>query len=122
MFCIDYENYIKVGIEFVDGKFNLSIVVIYKMSDWSVIMLDKMVFYIWIKVVRWLDVVEVFYLFDDKIYMLMCNVWLQDYIFVKVGLMVVCFDGSGFNVKFEYFQVKYLLDQCRVEWLKKNVE
>ena len=76
MLRIDHENYIKAGIEFVDGKFNLSTVVTHKTSD----------------------------------------------IPVKVGLMAACPDGSGFNAKFEYFQVKHLPDQRRVEWLKKNAE
>ena len=122
MLRIDHENYIKAGIEFVDGKFNLSTVVTHKTSDWSVITLDKTVPYIWIKAVRRLDAVEIFYSFDDKTYTLMRNAWLQDHIPVKVGLMAACPDGSGFNAKFEYFQVKHLPDQRRVEWLKKNAE
>lgn len=49
MLRIDAENYIKTGIEYVDGKYNLSAVVTHKTSDWSVITLDKPVDYIWIK-------------------------------------------------------------------------
>lgn len=41
MLRIDHENYIKTGIEFVDGKFNLSTVVTHKTSDWSVIALPQ---------------------------------------------------------------------------------
>ena len=48
MLRIDEENYIKTGIEYVDGKYNLSAVVTHKTSDWSVITLDKPVDYIWI--------------------------------------------------------------------------
>ena len=66
MLRIDKENYIKAGIEFVDGKYNLSTVVTHKTSDWSVIELDKPVEYVWIKAVRRLDAVEIFYSFDDK--------------------------------------------------------
>ena len=73
MLRIDHENYIKAGIEFVDGKYNLSTVVTHKTSDWSVITLDKPVPYIWIKAVRRLDAVEVFYSFDDKEYTMMRN-------------------------------------------------
>ena len=51
MLRIDHENYIKAGIEFVDGKFNLSTVVTHKTSDWSVITLDKTVPYIWINAI-----------------------------------------------------------------------
>ena len=122
MLRIDHENYIKAGIEFVDGKFNLSTVVTHKTSDWSVITLDKTVPYIWIKAVRRLDAVEIFYSFDDKTYTLMRNAWLQDNIPVKVGLMAACPDGNGFEVRFEHFKVRHLPDQRRVEWLKKNAE
>ena len=122
MLRIDHENYIKAGIEFVDGKFNLSTVVTHKTSDWSVITLDKPVPYIWIKAVRRLDAVEIFYSFDDKTYTMMRNAWLQDNIPMKVGFMAACPDGGGFNVKFENFKVKHLPDMRRLEWLKKNAE
>ena len=71
MLRIDEENYIKTGIEYVDGKYNLSAVVTHKTSDWSVITLDKPVDYIWIKAVRRLDAVEIFYSFDDEEYVMM---------------------------------------------------
>ena len=122
MLRIDHENYIKAGIEFVDGKFNLSAVVTHKTSDWSVITLDKPIPYIWIKAVRRLDAVEIFYSFDDKTYTLMRNAWLEDNTPVMVGLMAACPDGSGFNVEFEHFKVKHLPDMRRIEWLKKNAE
>lgn len=78
MIRIDHENYIKAGIEFVDGKYNLSTVVTHRTSDWSVIELDRAVPFIWIKAVRRRDAVEVFYSFDDKKYTLMRNAWMQD--------------------------------------------
>lgn len=120
MLRIDHENYIKAGIEFVDGKYNLSTVVTHHTSDWSVISLEKPVPYIWIKAVRRLDAVEVFYSFDDETYVMMRNAWLQDNIPVKVGVMAACPDGNGFNVRFENFKVKHLPDQRRTEWLKRN--
>lgn len=122
MLRIDHENYIKTGIEFVDGKFNLSTVVTHKTSDWSVIALDKPVPYIWIKAVRRLDAVEIFYSFDDKNYTMMRNAWLQDNSPVMVGVMGASPDGKGFNAKFEHFKVTHLPDLRRLEWLKKNQE
>ena len=122
MLRIDHENYIKTGIEFVDGKFNLSTVVTHKTSDWSVIALDKPVPYIWIKAVRRLDAVEIFYSFDDKNYTMMRNAWLQDNTPVMVGVMGASPDGKGFNAKFEHFKVTHLPDLRRLEWLKKNQE
>ena len=122
MLRIDHENYIKTGIEFVDGKFNLSTVVTHKTSDWSVIALDKPVPYIWIKAVRRLDAVEIFYSFDNKNYTMMRNAWLQDNTPVMVGVMGASPDGKGFNAKFEHFKVTHLPDLRRLEWLKKNQE
>lgn len=122
MLRIDHENYIKAGIEFVDGKFNLSTVVTHKTSDWSVISLDKSVPFIWIKAVRRLDAVEIFYSFDDKTYVMMRNAYLQDNTPVMVGLMAASPDGKGFEARFEHFSVKHLADKRRLEWLKKNAE
>lgn len=120
MLRIDHENYIKTGIEFVDGKYNLSIVVTHGTSDWSVISLDKPVPFVWIKAVRRLDAVEIFYSFDDKDYIMMRNAWLKDNTPVKVGLMGASPDGKGFEATFENFKVKHLPDMRRLEWLDKN--
>ena len=120
MLRIDAQNYIKAGVEFVDGKFNLSTVVTHKTSDWSVITLEKAPPFVWIKAVRRLDAVEVFYSFDDKEYIMMRNAYLQDNTPVQVGLMAACPDGNGFKAIFENFTVKHLPDQRRLEWLKKN--
>ena len=120
MLRIDHENYIKAGIEFVDGKYNLSTVVTHRTSDWSIIPLEKPVKYVWIKAVRRLDAVEVFYSFDDKEYTMMRNAWLQDNRPVMVGVMAACPDGNGFTAKFENFSISHLPDARRVQWLEKN--
>lgn len=98
MIRIDKENYIKTGIEFVDGKYNLSAVVTHHTSDWSVIKLDKPVPFVWIKAVRRLDAIEVFYSFDDKEYTMMRNCWMQDNTPVMVGMMAASPDGEGFKI------------------------
>jgi regulation of enolase protein 1 (concanavalin A-like superfamily) len=121
MLRTDHENYIKAGIEFVDGKYNLSTVVTHKTSDWSVTTLDKTPDFVWIKAVRRLDAVEIFYSYDDKNYIMLRNAHLQDNKPVMVGFMAASPDGNGFNAKFEGFSVKQLADQRRLEWLKKNV-
>ena len=122
MIRVDHENYIKAGIEFVDGKFNLSTVVTHRTSDWSVIRLDCTVPFVWIKAVRRLDAVEIFYSFDDQEYTLMRNAWLQDNTPVQIGMMAACPDGEGFDAQFEHFSVKHLPDRRRLEWLQKNAE
>ena len=120
MLRIDEQNYIKAGVEFVDGKFNLSTVVTHKTSDWIVIDLEKTPPFLWIKAVRRLDAVEIFYSFDDKEYTMMRNAYLQDNTPVQVGFMAASPDGNGFRATFENFTVKHLPDQRRLEWLKNN--
>lgn len=120
MIRTDHKNYIKTGVEFVDGKFNVSTVVTHEKSDWSVTTLEKAPPYIWIKVVRRLDAVEIFYSLDDKNYIMTRNAPLQDNAPVMVGLMAACPDGDGFEAKFENFSVKHLPDQRRLEWLKSH--
>lgn len=120
MLRINAENYIKCGIEFVDGKYNLSTVVTHTTSDWSVIALDRPVEYIWIKAVRRLDAVEIFYSFDDKEYVMMRNAWMPDNTPMQVGLMAACPDGDGFRATFDHFTVKHLPDQRRIQWLQSN--
>ena len=120
MIRIDHENWLKAGIEYVDGKYNLSAVVTHHTSDWSVIELSEPVDYVWIKAVRRLDAIEIFYSFDDKNYTMMRNCWMQDNIPVMVGPVAACPDGNGFKAKFEQFSVKHLPDARRLEWLKNN--
>jgi regulation of enolase protein 1 (concanavalin A-like superfamily) len=120
MLRTDHEYYIKAGVEFVDGKYNLSTVVTHNKSDWSVITLEKTPPAIWIKAVRRLDAVEIFYSFDDKNYIMMRNAPLQDNTPVMVGLMAACPDGEGFNAVFENFKVKHLPDQRRLKWLETH--
>ncbi len=122
MIRIDHENYIKTGIEFVDGKYNLSTVVTHHTSDWSVIALDKPVKDLWIKAVRRLDAIEIFYSFDDKEYIMMRNAWMEANRPVKVGMMAACPDGDGFNVTFSDYSVKHLPDKVRTDWFNANAE
>jgi len=122
MIRTDEKNYIKTGVEFVDGKFNISTVVTHEKSDWSVTTLDKVPSFVWIKVVRRLDAVEVFYSYDDKTYIMTRNAPLEDNKPVMVGLMAASPDGNGFEAKFENFTVNHLPDQRRLEWLEKHKE
>ena len=120
MIRIDHENYIKTGIEFVDGKYNLSTVVTHHTSDWSVIALDQSVKELWIKAVRRLDAIEIFYSFDDKEYKMMRNAWMEQNRPVKIGMFAACPDGEGFKVTFSDFKVIHLPDKVRTDWLEKN--
>lgn len=120
MLRIDHKNWIKTGVEFVDGKFNVSTVVTHNTSDWSVVELGKGPEFIWIKAVRRLDAVEVFYSLDDREYKMIRTCYLEDNCPVQVGIMAASPDGDGFKAIFEHFEVKQLPDLRRLEWAKKQ--
>ncbi|MDE6050893.1 MAG: DUF1349 domain-containing protein [Paramuribaculum sp.] len=122
MIRIDHENYIKTGIEYVDGHYNLSTVVTHHTSDWSVIALDRPVDSLWIKAVRRLDAIEIFYSFDDKEYHMMRNAWMEANRPVKIGMYAASPDGNGFRATFSDFRVSHLSDAVRSAWLKANAE
>lgn len=122
MIRIDHENYIKCGIEYVDGKFNLSTVVTHHTSDWSVIALDRPVEAVWIKAVRRLDAIEIFYSYDDREYHMMRNAWMEANCPVKIGMYAASPDGAGFEAFFSNFKVSHLPDKVRTDWLTKNAE
>lgn len=122
MIRLDHENYIKTGIEYVDGKYNLSTVVTHTTSDWSVVALARPVDFIWIKAVRRRDAVEIFYSFDDKTYHMMRNAWIAANQPVKIGMFAASPDGDGFKAIFSDFKVTHLPDAVRTEWLRANAE
>lgn len=120
MLRIDHQNWVKAGVEFVNGKQNVSTVVTHNTSDWSVVELDRAPQSLWIKAVRRLDAIEVFYSIDDKKYTMLRTCWLQDNCPVMVGLMGASPDGDGFEATFEDFKVTPLPDLRRLQWAEKN--
>lgn len=120
MVRIDEKHWIKAGVEFVDGNMNISAVVTNEKSDWSVLSLGKKVPFVWVKAIRRLDAIELFYSLDDKTYTMFRNAPFEDNTTVKIGIMAACPDGEGFNAQFDNFSVKHLPDQRRLEWLEKH--
>lgn len=120
MLRIDEKHWIKTGIEYVDGKYNYSTVVTNDKSSWSVIELSEKPKAVWIKVIRRLDGVEIFYSLDGKKFTMTNLCYLEANKPVMVGMMAASPDGDGFSAVFEDFKVKHLPDKKRLEWLKKN--
>jgi regulation of enolase protein 1 (concanavalin A-like superfamily) len=65
MIRIDEKNWIKTGIEFVNGKQNISAVVTREVSDWSVIPRSDSPKSIWLRLQRHKDAVRIEYSLDD---------------------------------------------------------
>ncbi|MCC4229391.1 DUF1349 domain-containing protein [Zunongwangia profunda] len=122
MLRVDEEHWIKTGIEYVDGQYNFSTVVTDTKSSWSVIQLSEQPASVWIKVIRRLDAVEIFYSLDGKNYTMSNLSYLKNNVPVKVGMMAASPDGEGFKAIFEDFSIKHLPDMKRLEWLERNKE
>ena len=120
MLRIDEEHWIKTRIEYVDGVYNFSTVVTDVHSSWSVIELSGKPESIWIKAIRKIDAVEIFYSLDGIKYNMSNVAYLSDNKPVMVGMMAASPDGDGFDALFEEFSIKHLPDIRRKEWLKNN--
>jgi uncharacterized protein len=120
MLRIDEQEWIKTGIEYVDGNINISAVVTHEKSDWSMIQLSDNPRSVWMKVLRRLDAVEIFYSLDDQNYQMFRLAYFPAKKPVMIGMTAASPDGDGFNALFEGFQIKHLPDANRLQWLEKN--
>ena len=115
MLRIDENTWIKTGVEYVNEKINISAVVTHERSDWCVIELDHSPESIWMKSVRKLDAVEIFFSFDDKDYTMFRLAYFPDNSPVMVGMMAASPEGEGFKALFEGFEIKPLPDNRRLK-------
>lgn len=120
MLRIDEKSWIKTGIEYVDGVYNFSTVITNDFSSWSVIELSEKPTSIWIKAVRKLDAVEIFYSLDGKNYKMSNLAYFPENRTAMVGMMAASPDGQGFKATFEDFKIKHIPDQRRLKWLEEN--
>lgn len=101
----DEKNWIKTGIEYVDGQQQVSAVVTREFSDWSVSPYYGNLPHIWMKVVRNKDFVEIQYASDDLSYNLLRIAYLAPSDSLMVGMMAASPDGEGFEVMFSHLQI-----------------
>lgn len=108
MIRIDEKNWIKTGIEYVDGVQNLSAVVTRDFSDWSVVQRNDNPKEVWFTLMRKGDFVEIKYSFDDKDYSMLRLAYFPPGVPVKIGMMCAAPDGKGFPIEFDNFSVQPL--------------
>ncbi len=105
MLRADEFNWLKCGIEYVDGGQLASAVVTRDFSDWSVTALAGNPEACWFKLTRTGDTVEVHYSLDGENYQLLRLAHLPLPASVQIGPMCASPDGDGFKVEFEDFSV-----------------
>ncbi|MBZ0289686.1 MAG: DUF1349 domain-containing protein, partial [Anaerolineae bacterium] len=97
----DETNWMKCGIEFVNGVQQASAVITREFSDWSVTPLPQNPAAVWLRVTAHFPAVEVHYSLDGETFHLLRMGYLTESQSVQVGLMCCSPDGSGFDVTFE---------------------
>jgi regulation of enolase protein 1 (concanavalin A-like superfamily) len=105
MVRIDEQNWLKCGIEYVDGVQHISAVFTRDFSDWSVTPLPQKPPCIWLRLTRRSEAIEIHYSLDGSQYTLLRLGYLLPEQNATVGVMCASPDGEGFAVCFEDFAV-----------------
>lgn len=105
MVRVDDENWMKCGIEFVEGVQYASAVVTRDFSDWSVAPLGSELASISLRVVREKTALTVEYALDGESFILLRNAYLPMSERVQVGPMAASPGEQGFDVRFEGLKI-----------------
>jgi regulation of enolase protein 1 (concanavalin A-like superfamily) len=106
MVRIDNKNWIKTGIEYVDGVQNVSAVVTREVSDWSVVPRHDSPKSVWLKLLRKGDFVEIKYSFDGEKYDMLRLAYFPPNVKAMIGMVAAAPGKQSFDVQFEDFKVQ----------------
>lgn len=105
MIRIDERNWIKCGIELVDGVQQVSAVVTREFSDWSVRPLPTPPAELYLRLSRRGDTVEVHYALDAGPLTMLRLAYFPPGVPAQIGVMCASPQGAGFTVTFEGLRV-----------------
>lgn len=108
MLRLDEVNWLKCGIEYVNGVQQVSAVVTRDYSDWSVVPMPQNPDSLWMHVTRRGTAIEVQYSLDGEQYTMLRLAYLTPVETLNVGLMCASPDGNGFSMTFEGFKIHHL--------------
>jgi uncharacterized protein len=111
MIRTDEKNWIKTGIEYVDGVQNVSAVVTRDVSDWSVVPRHDSPKSIWITLLRKGDYVQIEYSFDNKNFKMLRLAYFKPGGKVQVGPVAAAPGKKSFNVIFEDFKIESITEK-----------
>jgi regulation of enolase protein 1 (concanavalin A-like superfamily) len=106
MIRTDNKNWIKTGIEYVEGVQNVSAVVTHNTSDWSVVPRHDSPKSIWLSLLRKGDFVQIKYSFDGVKYDMLRLAYFQPKVKVQIGMVAAAPGKLKFDALFENFTVK----------------
>jgi uncharacterized protein len=105
MVRLDESNWMKCGIEMVDGIPHMSVVFTRDYSDWSSFSLGQFSGPLWLKLTRKGAALDIFHSQDGKTYIEDRMGYLTPSPSVDLGLMCAAPEGKGFEVRFDDWQV-----------------
>jgi len=102
------KQWLKTGIEYVDGVQNLSAVVTHNYSDWSMTPLPNAPEALRLRVERRHEAIQIFYQNQATDFVLFRMTYMPTGVPLEVGLMCASPDGDGYQVTFEDFKLEAL--------------
>jgi uncharacterized protein len=106
MVRLDENNWLKCGVELVEGVQQMSTVVTRDYSDWSVVPMSNNLASIWLKLIRQDSAIEIHYSLDAQQYSMLRMAYLTSAATVDVGIMCASPEGKGFTTIFEQFKIQ----------------
>jgi regulation of enolase protein 1 (concanavalin A-like superfamily) len=108
MIRIDDRNWIKAGIEFLNGKQNVSAVVTRECSDWSVLPCSDNPAFLWVRMQRYDDTVQVSYSRDNQEWSMVRLAYFPPQVPVNIGIMAAAPGKQPLEVSFDHFSISSL--------------
>ena len=108
MIRIDDRNWIKAGIEFLNGKQSVSAVVTREFSDWSVLTCPDNPAFLWLRMQRYHDTVQVSYSRDNQRWSMIRLAYFPPEVPVKIGMMAAAPGKEALEVTFDHFSISPL--------------
>jgi hypothetical protein len=108
MIRIDDRNWIKAGIEFLNGKQNVSAVVTREFSDWSVLACSDNPAFLWVRMQRYHDTVQVSYSRDNQEWSMIRLAYFPPQVPVNIGIMAAAPGKQALEVSFDHFSISPL--------------
>jgi uncharacterized protein len=105
MIRIDETHWIKAGIEFVNGKQNVSAVVTREFSDWSVLARSDSPAFIWLRLQRYHDTVQLSYSTDNRQWSMIRLAFFPPLVPVKIGMFAAAPGKEPLDVTFNHFSI-----------------
>ncbi|GET38112.1 protein of unknown function DUF1349 [Microseira wollei NIES-4236] len=106
MVRLDEANWLKCGIELIDGVLEVIVVVTHDYSDASFVSIPQNLSSIWMRVIRQGSALQVLYSLEGEKYTLLRLAHLTSIETVSVGVMCASPTGQGFPTTFEGFKVE----------------